>query len=190
MKYKKYVLLKINGGVFVTKGTYRSAESFHTFEEAIKYIDKYNFIKLYPPDSNFGELIKQIVLPTIYIILAYILINTKYASLEGSYDYEYNAELGNTILSFLIAFELIRLILIAIKYILIYFKKGPWKISYADNCNNKELIKILLDKCSNVLNVFMSVLLLRFTKSNIFLFIPIILFIMTVIRWEKSINFK
>lgn len=190
MKYKKYILLNINGGIYATKGNYRSIESFRNFEEAKKYIDTNGFIKLYPPEANFSGMIKQIILPTLYIIIAYIVINTKYSAPLDSYAYEYNAELGNHILSFLIAFELIRLILILSKYTLIYFKKGPWKISYADTCDNKELIKILLDKGSGIFSVLISVILLRFTVSTIFLFIPIILFIISVIRWETSIGFS
>ncbi len=80
MKYKKYILLNINGGIYATRGNYRSIESFRNFEEAKKYIDTNGFIKLYPLESNFKGMIKQIILPTLYIILAYIIINTKYAA--------------------------------------------------------------------------------------------------------------
>lgn len=91
---------------------------------------------------------------------------------------------------FLIGIEAFRIICTSIKYIYIYFNKKISKISYAENCNKKDLLYILIDKNLDVFLLLCVFIIMLFTSNIIFGLLTFVLFLRILIRWQRSLNYK
>jgi len=194
MKYKRYILLKMYESIYITKGNYMSILSFPTFQAAIKYIDAHENVELYPPQDEFSSIntVKNVIRYCIYLWAAFILYYYKYSAVIFGKVYlmENVIEFANLTINVLIAVEAFRFIKRVIKYIYIYYGNEKSKIFYAENCTKKDLAFILFDKTFEIFVLMCMFIMMRFTSSLIFGLLPFTIFLISIARWQRSINYK